>query len=77
MPTVDLRCDSSLYGRLTDERWLEVRCRRRACGYVKGTVILHTIDIKTGEVVHTDRFRDPRKEGRNASHQSPAPVRAP
>lgn len=60
MATISLRCDHTLFGRLTDNRWLEVKCKRRACGYVKGTVILHTIDIQTGEVVSTKNFADPR-----------------
>lgn len=78
MATIDLRCGANLYGRLTDERWLEVKCKRRACGYDKGMVILHTIDIQTGEVVKTDRFAEPRnrKEESNASHHAPAAVRA-
>ena len=77
MGTIDLRCENNLYGRLTDERWLEVKCKRRACGYSKGTVILHTIDIRTGEVVKTDRYAEPknRKEESNASHHARAAVR--
>lgn len=59
MPTIDLRCGNNLYGRLTDNRWLEVKCKRRACGYVKGTLILHTIDITTGMVVSTHKFKEP------------------
>jgi hypothetical protein len=73
-----LRCDHALYGLLTDERWLEVKCKRRACGYQKGLVVLHTIDITSGKVVSTKRFTDPRitKENTDAvKHPSPA-VRA-
>ena len=62
MATLELRCENNLYGRLTDNRWLEVKCKRRACGFTKGTVILHTIDIITGAVVKTNRFAEPRKE---------------
>lgn len=79
MGTVPLRCDKQLYGLLTDGRWLEVKCKRRACGYEKGIVLLHTIDIQTGEVVLTKKFRDPRytqKEGLNASHNPLASVRS-
>lgn len=68
MATIDLRCGNTLHGRLTDERWLEVKCKRRACGYVKGTVVLHTIDIKTGEVVNTRCFAEPRNQ-RKGSHR--------
>lgn len=78
MSTIDLRCGTTLHGRLTDNRWLEVKCKRRACGYVKGTVVLHTIDILTGEVVKTDKFADPstqNRRGHNASHHHPAAVR--
>ena len=60
MPTIDLRCGTNLYGRLTDNRWLEVKCKRRACGYSKGILVLHTIDITTGKVVSTKKFTEPR-----------------
>lgn len=78
MATVDLRCGTTLHGRLTDERWLEVKCKRRACGYVKGTVVLHTIDITTGKVIQTEIYADPstqNRRGHNASHHSPTSVR--
>lgn len=73
-----LRCDHALYGLLTDERWLEVKCKRRACGYQKGLVVLHTIDIKSGQVVSTKRFTDPRfnKENTNGVNNSSPAVRA-
>lgn len=78
MGTVVLRCNGTIYGRLTDERWLEVKCRRRSCGFEKGIVVLHTIDITTGTVVSTKRFADPnsRKEGHSASHNSSTAVRS-
>jgi hypothetical protein len=78
MGTIDLRCGNTLHGRLTDERWLEVKCKRRACGYVKGSIILHTIDITTGKLVSTKKFAEPRtkKEQADASHNSSAAVRA-
>lgn len=78
MGTIDLRCGTTLHGRLTDNRWLEVKCKRRACGYSKGTVVLHTIDITTGEVTQTRRFAEPknqRKDEGDASHHTPAAVR--
>jgi len=77
MGTVDLRCEGTLYGRLTDDRWLEVKCKRRSCGYAKGMVILHTIDIKTGQVVGTKVFAEPRnRRSGNASRHTPASVRS-
>lgn len=79
MATIDLRCDNNLYGRLTDNRWLEVKCKRRACGYIKGTVVLHTIDITTGKVTATRRFANPstqNRRGQDASHHPRASVRS-
>jgi hypothetical protein len=78
MSTVDLRCDATLHGRLTDNRWLEVKCKRRACGHAKGSVILHTIDIQTGKVVSTKKFAEPanqKEEAHASDHTSPS-VRA-
>jgi hypothetical protein len=78
MAIIDLRCDGTLYGRLTDDRWLEVKCKRRRCGYKPGTVILHTIDLRSGEVTKTRRFAEPknRKDESNGSHHAPSSVRA-
>ena len=75
---IELRCENNLYGRLTDGRWLEVKCKRRACGYQKGTVILHTIDITTGKVVRTKKFADPKisKEGQHAADNPSSALRA-
>lgn len=78
MATVSLRCDGTLYGLLTDGRWLEVKCKRRICGYSKGMVILHTIDLQTNEVVSTKKFAEPKNqkgEG-NAPHNASASVRS-
>lgn len=77
MSTVNLRCEGTLYGRLTDERWLEVKCKRRRCGFKPGVVILHTIDIKTGEVVSTKKFAEPprKKEQNNDARQHSAALR--
>lgn len=77
MGTVELRCEGTLFGRLTDNRWLEVTCKRRRCGYAKGIVILHTIDTQTGEVVRTKKFADPRlkKETQHAADNSSASLR--
>lgn len=80
MGTRDLRCDGTLYGRLTDDRWLEVKCKRRVCGYRPGLVILHTIDITSGEVVSTKKFAEPtnkkKRRGSDASDYSRTSVRA-
>lgn len=78
MSTVDLRCEGTLHGRLTDNRWLEVKCKRRQCGYRKGIVVLHTIDLHTGKVTQTKEFAEPttRKGRANAPHNAPPAVRS-
>jgi hypothetical protein len=82
LSTVDLRCPAgSLYGRVTDgEGTVEVKCKRRWCGYRPGVVVLHTIDLKTGNMVSTKKFAEPRnKRGRglqNAHDNASPAVRA-
>jgi hypothetical protein len=60
MIALELRCEGTLHGRLTDSRWLEVKCKRRVCGSSPGNVVLHTIDLETGKVVKTQVFADPK-----------------
>lgn len=63
--TTELRCDGNLYGILSDDhKTLEVKCKRRKCGFAPGVVVLHTLSIETGKVITTRRFQDPafRKE---------------
>jgi len=56
-----LRCEGTMFGILSDDRQtLEVKCKRRSCGAEKGSVILHTISLDTGQVVKTERFAEPR-----------------
>jgi hypothetical protein len=79
MPTVELRCEGTLHGRVIDGRELEVKCKRRSCGYRKGVVVLHTIDLQTGNTVSTKIFAEPQNQkgrGNHASHHTPAAVRA-
>lgn len=59
---VELRCPSTMHGKLQDD-FIEVKCRRRSCGFKAGTVVLHRFDIHTGALVDTKRFADPRKAG--------------
>lgn len=55
---IDLRCGKRLHGRLTDDGVLEVACRSALCGHVDGVVVIHRFDVKTGELIGTDRYRD-------------------
>ena len=74
---VVLRCDGTIHGQLTDTG-LEVKCKRRRCGYRKGVIVLHTFDLSTGKVVQTKIFAEPKrqKEGQHAADNASAAVRA-
>lgn len=78
MAAIKLRCKGTLHGQVTDNRWLEVKCKRRICGYKSGMVLLHTIDLQTGKVVSTKKFAEPKKqkENQHGAHNAPAAVRA-
>jgi hypothetical protein len=56
---VELRCQGGLHG-IMKGGLLEVRCRHWAC--TRGGVAYHLIDLYTGEVVETYRYKDPNKE---------------
>ena len=59
MPT-ELRCNGTLYGIISDNgETIEVKCKRRGCGASADVVILHTILLKTGQVIETKRFSQP------------------
>lgn len=78
MHSIELRCDGTLHGRLSEGRWLEVKCKRKICGSRPGNVVLHTIDIESGKVVKTQVFADPNttKEKTNAVDCASVAVRA-
>lgn len=61
----ELRCPSTMHGKL-DDKVVEMKCRRRACGSEPGVVVLHRFNIHTGELVETRRFADPGKVGSHA-----------
>lgn len=68
--SMQLRCESGLQGILKeypDGKWLlEVRCKNQRCSERgAGMVVLHYFDIKTGELNHTRKFRDPRRQRQN------------
>lgn len=55
-----LRCEGTLYGVISDDfKTIEVKCKRRKCGYAPGVVILHTLSLSTGKELSTRRFREP------------------
>lgn len=65
----ELRCGGTMHGKLNIVNgMLEVKCSRRRCGAERGVVVLHTFDLSTGNMIKTQRFRDPYNRGaKNAS----------
>jgi hypothetical protein len=55
---VDLRCQSRKHAELNDG-YVEVRCRSKHCGHEAGVVVIHRFNPGTGELMNTNRFRDP------------------
>lgn len=54
----ELRCPGTMHAKLGDN-FVEVKCRRKACGFQPGTVVLHRFDFHTGDLIETLRFADP------------------
>lgn len=72
---MQLRCEHKLHGIIRDGK-LEVRCDSRLCGKRPGVIVLHTIDLRTGEV-ETKRYQEPpgskkRERDRNARRERSA-----
>lgn len=74
---MEVRCSNGiLLGVLTDG-FFEVNCRSARCGKEPGVVVLHRIDLISGEVVKTSKFRDinTREESKNGTAEQGAALR--
>lgn len=62
---VELKCRHGIKFAELENSVLYVKCRSARCGAERGVVVLHRFDTITGELLGTDRFRDPviTKEG--------------
>jgi hypothetical protein len=70
----ELRCAKKLHG-ILDDGILEVKCNSRFCGAGEGIVVIHRFNTQTGELVSTNRFKDPERRP-SAAHDNPAAVRS-
>lgn len=70
----ELRCDNKLHGMIEDSIF-EVKCDSRFCGAGPGVTVLHRFNTQTGELVSTNRYRNPERRPR-AAHDNPAAVRS-
>lgn len=57
---IELRCDAKMHGRM-DGLTIEVVCKSVFCGNAPGVLVLHTFDLKTGELISTRSFKNPGK----------------
>jgi hypothetical protein len=59
---MELRCPHRMFAELDpskDPGRVTVKCPSRWCGRREGVVVLHVFDTSTGELIRTERFRDP------------------
>lgn len=68
---LELRCPGTMHAKLVDGG-IEVKCRRRSCGYRRGVVVLHVFDLHTGQLVDTKKYAEPRE----VSHGKRSAVRS-
>lgn len=59
---MELRCNSKLHG-ILEESILEIKCNSKFCGAEPGIVILHQFNNKTGILIKTLRFLEPKVKG--------------
>lgn len=57
----EVRCASGiLFGKLDDDTTvIETKCRSKRCGHEPGVVVIHRFSSTTGELLDTQRFKDP------------------
>lgn len=58
----ELRCTSKKHGVVIDDHTVEVKCDSRFCGAKAGVIVLHRFDLRTGELVDTQRYREIRSK---------------
>lgn len=56
---IELRCPSKMFGILTDEGLLEVKCNSARCGHDSATVVLHYFDPATMLLKETKTYKEP------------------
>lgn len=73
---MDIRCPSKKHGELIEPGLVEVKCDSKFCGAEPGVSVIHRFDTITGKMLDTLKFKDPRKDQVNGSHNHPAAVRS-
>lgn len=73
---MDLRCPGNKKHGMIVGGLIEVKCDSRFCGARSGVTVLHRFNSSTGELVETQKFKDPGKEQKNGTLHNPASVRS-
>lgn len=73
----ELRCDNGILFGILDEDVVEVRCKSNFCGHQAGVIVLHRFSTKTGELVSTNRFKDPIRKREEVNKNATRSIRSP
>jgi hypothetical protein len=55
----ELRCDTRILFGIIDGNSIEVKCKSHRCGAGEGVVVLHRFSLETGELIGTNRYKNP------------------
>lgn len=66
---MDLRCEFIKHAELIEPGVIEFKCRSNKCGHGPGIVVIHRFDAMTGDLISTDRFREPKGVNNGTSRQ--------
>jgi len=58
----DLRCESNKLHGILNDGVIEIKCSSRFCGAGRGVAVIHKFSTRTGMLIATLRFKDPRKD---------------
>ena len=58
----DLRCGSNKLHGILNDGVIEIKCSSRFCGAGRDVAVIHRFSSRTGELIATRRFKDPRKD---------------
>lgn len=61
---IAIRCGSKTFGRITEQGLIEIKCSSRFCKDHPNEVVFHEFDPKTGNLVRTKKYKEPKGENR-------------
>lgn len=65
---MDLHCDNGIKFAELHDSILEVKCRSRRCGAIRGeTVVIHLFDVNDGHLIDTRVFKSPPVQTRRSA----------